>query len=154
MIPALNNNKTEKGQGITMQTAEDVKTTLVKERRKARLIPVSEIRYCDRVYRYPEDFPAEVITRLIDLVADDEINMKELNYLHLVLIELPKTAAEQRKVSFPFSDMAEADFAEGGLSFAEYVDYQIERMKRLSENGIGEDYSKRIRELLLRFRNL
>ncbi|QAR32960.1 hypothetical protein EP073_05920 [Geovibrio thiophilus] len=137
-----------------MQTAEQVKTTLFTERRKARLIPLSEIRFCDRVYRYPEDFPAEVITTLIELVAHDEISMKELNYLHLVLIELPKTAAEQRKTAYPFSDMQEDNFAEGGLSFAEYVDYQIERMKRLAENGIGEEYSKRIRELLLRFRNL
>ena len=137
-----------------MQTAGQITAIPFTERRKAKLIPVSEIRFCDRVYKYPEDFPAEVITKLIELVAHDEINMKELNYLHLVLIELPKTAAEQRRSAFPFYDMQEQDFAEGGLSFAEYVDYQIERMKRLAENGIGGDYSRRIRELLLRFRNL
>jgi hypothetical protein len=137
-----------------METARAVVEELMSRSSKANLIPLMEIRYFDRVYRYPEDFPAAVIERFIELVANDEITTNELNYLHLVLIGLPRMAAEMDKSSFLFSGRENKEFAEIGLSFSEYVDYQIERMKRQAENSIGRRFSRRIMELLLSFRNL
>lgn len=137
-----------------MQIAEKLETTVLLEDYKQNDMALFELRFCDRVYKYPEKLPAEVFDKLIELVAENRITLKELNYLNLILIKLPLMNIKRKKLFVNCSENEKYVFAENDLSFGEYVDYQIERMKRMGEHGIGKAYSKRIREILLRFRNL
>ncbi|WP_022850392.1 hypothetical protein [Limisalsivibrio acetivorans] len=132
-----------------MKAAEvpgNVLTAAAEERKAARIPALRELVFCDRVYRFPDVFPAEVIGRFVEMAYDEDVNSKEMDYLYFILVSLPKMAAEGET---KYGNV----FAEPGLSFGEYVGYQMERMKRLSGRGVTPVFCRRILELLWKFRD-
>ena len=99
----------------------------------------------DRVYEFPDGLPAEAIDLFIEMLTEEKMSDKELDYLYFILITLPQMADKAS---------SSEEFAEQTLSFKDYVHFQMKRMKRLVDKGLDAKFCYRIRQHLGRFANI
>jgi len=99
----------------------------------------------DRVYAFPEGLPASALDLFINLLSEDDVSGKDIDYLYFILVTLPQMAHSTGEVE---------NFADQHLSFKEYVKFQMSRMQSHTERGLSAEFCLKVRTLLGRFAEL